>query len=177
MLHKSDKSPQKTWKFILFPLLFVFILGCNTAWLFPDKVIGKNEQTVISEWGKPTARIDMPDGGTRLQYSGQPWGRYVWNIDFAPEDEAFNVYQALQPTYFYKIPVDGSWHSQDVLREFGPPAFVDHTASWHGDIWNYRWVENTKFMFFYIYFDENGAVKRAHQGIDFSAEDFSPFSN
>lgn len=175
MLLKSYKSSRSPWKIALLSLFFVFISGCSSAWLSPGKLIGQNEQTVIAEWGNPTARIAMPDGGIRLQYSGQPWGRYVWNVDMAPNDEVYEVYQALQPNYFNKIPVDGSWRDEDVLREFGAPAFIDHTASWHGDIWNYRWRENTTDMFFYIYFDENGAVKRAHQGIDFSSEERFPF--
>ncbi|MGH6624533.1 MAG: hypothetical protein ACREBN_11195, partial [Burkholderiaceae bacterium] len=32
--------------------------------------------------GTPTATWPLPDGGTRLQYSSQPAGQTVWNLDF-----------------------------------------------------------------------------------------------
>lgn len=176
MLHKSYKLSWHSWSMLLFALFLTQISGCSSAWFSPDKLVGLDEAAVIVEWGKPTAKITMPDGGIRLQYSGQPWGRYVWNVDITPNGEVYEVRQVLQLKYFNTIPVNGLWRSEDVLREFGPPAFIDHTASWHGDIWNYRWVENTKHMFFYIYFDDNGAVKRAHQGIDFTADNLFPYS-
>lgn len=170
MLRKSYNPYRSTALLVISSFFFVMLGGCNSAWFNPKKLIGQNEQAVASAWGSPTAKIDLPDGGIRMQYSGQPWGRYVWNVDLAPNNAVYQVYQALQPLYFDQIPIDGSWTAQNVLRAFGPPAYIDHTASWRGDIWNYRWQENTWLMMFYIYFDEQGKVKQAHQGIDFSAD-------
>lgn len=170
MLRKNYRSYQNRVLWVISFLFLAMLGGCSSALFNPGKLVGQNEQAVTSAWGKPSARILMPDGGIRMQYSGQPWGRYVWNVDLAPNNTVYEIYQALEPRYFDQIPIDGSWQAQDVLRVFGPPAYIDHTYSWHGDIWNYRWQDNTHLMMFYIYFDGQGRVKRAHQGIDFSAD-------
>ena len=167
MLRKSYIFRLSCWVFSLLAAAFL-LAGCN-MWGSPEKWVGQSEQQVLSSWGQPTARVSLPEGGVRLQYSGQPWGRYAWMIDLDQAGQVTQVYQALQNKYFMQIPVDGSWGREDVLREFGPPALVDHVASWKGDIWNYRWWD-IKYMFYYIYFDENGRVRRAEAGIDFSMD-------
>lgn len=170
MLKKNNRSYQNTLFLLVSFLPILIFSGCSSAWLNPETLVGKNEQAVTSAWGRPTAKIDLPDGGIRMQYSGQPWGRYAWNVDLAPNNTVYQIYQALQLHYFNQIPLDGSWKANDVLRAFGPPAYIDKTFSWDGEIWNYRWQDNTHLMMFYIYFDKQGQVKRAHQGIDFSAD-------
>lgn len=170
MLHERDKKGWQRFVSVVLVLVFSALLSsCSSAWLNPQRLVGQDEQEVLAAWGKPTAQIVLPQGGVRWQYSGQPWGRYVWMVDMDVTGQVQQVYQALDNAYFNQIPVDGSWGAEDVLREFGPPAFIDHVASWKGDIWNYRWW-HIKYMFYYIYFDENGRVRRAEQGIDWSME-------
>lgn len=151
-------------------VLLLGLQGCAQMWVSPQKLVGQPEQQVLDTWGQPTARVLLPQGGVRLQYSGQPWGRYVWMVNLNAAAQVEQVYQVLQLAAFNQIPVDGSWGHEDVLREFGPPAFIDHVASWKGDIWNYRWVDNTQDMYYYIYMDESGKVRRAHAGIDDSKD-------
>jgi hypothetical protein len=39
--------------------------------------------------------------------------------------------------------------------------------SWTGDIWAYRWRE-VQDMWFWVYFDPQGVVRRTQQGLDLS---------
>ena len=46
--------------------------------------------------------------------------------------------QVLAENEFNRI-VPGQWTRADVEREFGPPARIEHVASWTGPIMTYRW--------------------------------------
>lgn len=157
--------------------LFLALLMGGVFWLTgcfhftqPDQLVGKTEAQTLTALGNPTAIVALPEGGRRFQYSGQPWGGYVWNLDLDEQGIVTQARQVLQPFYLNRVPVDGSWGVDEVLREFGPPAFIDAVWSWDGDIWNYRWKEPTQRMFFHVYFDRDMRVRRAHVSIDSSNE-------
>jgi hypothetical protein len=62
----------------------------------------------------------------------------------------------------------GQWTREDVEREFGPPAQVDAVASWNGPIYTYRWRDLDRAdMFYWVYFDRQNVVQRAHRGMEF----------
>lgn len=136
----------------------------------PMKLVGADRAEVLATLGQPTAQVNLPNDGERLQYLTQPWGNTAWMVDLDAAGRVSGVHQALDSAYLQRIPVDGSWGAEDVIREFGRPAFIDHVGSWQGDIWNYRWYDHTKYMFYYIYFDPQGRVRRAHGGIDYTRE-------
>ena len=73
--------------------------------------------------------------------------------------------QVLQATEFARIVVN-QWTRDDVEREFGRPASIDHVANWPTDIMTYRWFEQQD-MFFWIYLDQNNVVRRTEQGIEY----------
>jgi hypothetical protein len=75
--------------------------------------------------------------------------------------------QVLNEGDFHRI-VPGQWTGADVEREFGPPARGDRVASWDGPVLTYRWrdVQNAD-MFYWVYLDPQGIVRRAHPGMEF----------
>jgi hypothetical protein len=80
---------------------------------------------------------------------------------------AMQPYRALTERDFQRI-VPGQWTGADVEREFGPPARVDGVASWNGPIMTYRWKDvQGADMFYWIYSDPQGIVRRAHPGMEF----------
>jgi hypothetical protein len=116
--------------------------------------------------GRPTAEVALPDGGSRLQYSGQPFSQWVWNADFDPQGRLARVEQVLTDESFLRVRA-GKDTQKDVLRDFGPPA----------DVYTYRLVNETAFMYRYfthggfkaamfVYFDPAGVVKRTETGLD-----------
>jgi hypothetical protein len=119
-----------------------------------------------SAFGRPTAEVKLPDGGTRLQYSGQPFNQSVVNADFDAQGRLRIVEQMMTDESFTRVR-SGKDTQADVLRDFGRPA----------DTFHYRLSNETAFMYRYfthggfkaamfIYFDPAGVVKRTETGMD-----------
>jgi len=89
-------------------------------------------------------------------------------VDLDSSNHVVQVRQMLVESEFARIAA-GQWTRDDVLRAFGPPASVDHVASWPGDIWTYRWhaVED---MFFWVYLDQSNVVQRTGQGVEYHTD-------
>jgi hypothetical protein len=145
---------------IAFPAL---LAACATpASLSPGASIDQARATL----GRPTAQIALPDGGTRLQYSGQPWNQSVWNADFDASGRLRSSEQMMSDAAFLRVRA-GQDTQADVLRDFGPPA----------DSFTYRLKNETAYMYRYythggfkaamfVYFDPAGVVKRTETGLD-----------
>jgi hypothetical protein len=126
---------------------------------------GTPRDAVIARSGAPTRVVPLPGGGERLQYSLQPTGREAWMVDVDAAGKVVRAYQALTLENFNRI--QPGWTRADIEREFGPPARIDRVASWRGPVWTWRWRDNANAdMFYYVYFDESGIVRRAHQGME-----------
>ena len=74
--------------------------------------------------------------------------------------------QVLTEAEFNRIE-PGRWTRDDVEREFGPPAWTDRVASFAGGVMTYRWRAGNENMFYYVYIDPQGVVRRAHPGMEF----------
>jgi hypothetical protein len=128
---------------------------------------GTPRDEVIARMGPPTRVVPLADGAQRLQYSLQPAGQYAWMVDLDPGGRVTSARQVLNESDFNRI-VPGQWTRADVEREFGPPARVDPVASWNGPVMTYRWrdIQGTD-MFYWVYLDPEGVVRRAHPGMEF----------
>lgn len=139
------------------------IAGCST----PGSVKpGDTESAVQAAAGRPTAVIALPGGGTRWQYSGQPFDQSVWNIDLDAKGHVQAVEQVMTDTAFARIR-SGHDTRADVLRDFGPPAetysfpLKDETA------FMYRYfIQGGFYAAMFVYFDPGGVVKRTETGMD-----------
>jgi hypothetical protein len=117
--------------------------------------------------GQPGRIVPLPGGGQRLQYSLQPAGQYAWMVDLDAGGRVMSARQVLTEAEFNRI-VPGQWTGADVEREFGPPARVDQVASWNGPVMAYRWKDRQNAdMFYWVYLDPQGVVRRAHPGMEF----------
>jgi hypothetical protein len=130
-----------------------------------DIAPGTPRDAVLARSGAPTRVVPLPGGGERLQYSLQPLGQEAWMVDLDPSGKVVRSFQALTLPNFNRI--QPGWTMADVEREFGPPGRVDGVSSWRGPIWTYRWrdIANAD-MFYWVYFDEQGIARRAHQGME-----------
>lgn len=127
---------------------------------------GTPRQQVLERMGRPARVVALPGGGERLQYSYQPFGQVAWMVDIDSAGRVVRVVQALTEASFHRIEA-GKWTREDIEREFGRPATIDGVASWKGPIWTYRWRDRQGAdMFYWVYFDEGGVVRRAHPGMD-----------
>lgn len=151
----------------LLPLLV--LAACATPFNGFDIAPGTPRDAVIARMGRPTAVVPLPGGGERLQYSLEPVGQYAWMVDLDGAGKVIQSRQVLTETDFNRI--QPGWTRADVEREFGPPALIDRVSSWPGLVMTYRWRDrvNTD-MFYFVYLDLQGIVRRAHPGIEFRSD-------
>ena len=132
-----------------------------------DIAPGTPRDQVIARAGQPVRVVPLPDGGQRLQYTLQPFGRYAFMVDVDAAGRVVRSRQVLTAQEFARIE-PGQWTRAAVEREFGPPAQVDGVANWNGPIMMYRWKElGGSDMFYYVYLDPQGVVQRAHPAMEF----------
>lgn len=145
----------------------LLVAACATNPFNADRVpVGASRQDVLARMGQPTRTVAIP-GGERLQYSLQPYGQLAWMVDLDAAGKVTRVRQVLDTLDFNRI-VPGRWTADDVEREFGPPALVEHVGSWNGPILTYRWRDiDRSDMFYWVYVDAAGVVQRAHPGMEF----------
>ena len=151
--------------FWLGPLAIALLAGCAHPFNGLDLPAGTPRDQVLERAGRPTRVVDLPGGGQRLQYSQQPFGQYAFMFDFDGGGKLVRGRQVLTAAEFQRIE-PGGWNRADVEREFGPPAWVDGVASWNGPVMTYRWREQGD-MFYWVYLDPQGVVRRAHPGMEF----------
>jgi hypothetical protein len=129
-----------------------------------DVAPGTPREVALARMGTPT-RIVRTATGERLQYSLQPFGQYAWMVDLDASGKVVQSRQVLTANDFMRIE-PAKWTREDVEREFGRPAQVDRVVSWPGPIMTYRWTDGSD-MFYFVYLDEQGVVRRAHPGMEF----------
>lgn len=145
---------------LLVVLWLALLAGCASV------QTGMGRDQVLAAWGQPTRSVALPDGGQRLQYSQQPSGQQVYMVDLDAGGKVRSVRQVMTLRDFARIATDGSWTRADVEREFGPAPDRERVASWDGPIMTYRLRDAMTDLYFWVYLDSAGVVRRAHQGMD-----------
>jgi hypothetical protein len=148
------------------------VLGACASFGTMDVPPGTPRDQVVARLGQPMRTVPLADGGQRMQYSMQPMGQHAWMVDLDANGRVVRSRQVLNQGDFERI-VPGQWSRADVEREFGPPARVDGVASWNGPVMTYRWrdVQGAD-MFYWVYLDPQGVVRRAHPGMEFRDRSF-----
>jgi hypothetical protein len=138
-----------------------------SACVGPPLQAGASREEVVQRFGTPT-RIVPLESGTRLLYSFQPAGQSAMVADLDRAGRLVSTRQVLTSQNFDRIGqvAIGKWTRADVENELGRPALVDRVGSWNGDILNYRWLDGTQAMMFYVYLDGNSVVERVGRGME-----------
>ncbi len=137
-------------------LLAVGLAGCMVPqWQKP----GMPQAEVEKGMGKPTLVVALPEGGQRLVYSQQPAGQQVYHMDFDAQRKLVRVEQVLDTAHFFALRT-GVDTRDDVYRMFGPPAKVERVYSFKGDIWTYRFLDNTVARRAHVHIDPQGVVQK-----------------
>ncbi|MFC5499370.1 hypothetical protein ACFPOE_17630 [Caenimonas terrae] len=153
-------------KSICIAVVAAALAGCASGFAVDAIAPGTPREQVLARAGQPSRVLPLPGGGQRLQYSLQPAGQYAWMVDLDGAGRVTSARQVLTEGDFNRI-VPGQWSRADVEREFGPPASIDGVASWNGPIMTYRWRDlQGASMFYWVYLDPQGIVRRAHPGME-----------
>jgi hypothetical protein len=149
-------------------LAVILLSGCATHFTNVSQIApGTPREDVLQRAGQPTRVLPLPGGGQRMQYSLQPLGRLAFMVDLDASGRVMRARQVLTAAEFHRIE-EGRWTRDDVEREFGPPAWIDAVASWDGPVMTYRWTDADRSdMFYWVYLDRQGVVRRAHPGMEF----------
>lgn len=144
-------------------LIGLLLAGCASepTWLAP----GTSREEALQKLGTPTARYVLAQG-ERLQYSRQPMGFEVNNVDLDAQGRVVAVTQVLEEGRFaHDIRID-EWRVPDVLRTYGRPEEVSQVSSFEGAVWQWRYKQVNNPRLLYIYLDPQGVVRRYHVGDD-----------
>jgi len=144
----------------------VLVAGCAHPWNTANIAPGSTREEVIASSGQPIRVVPLKGGGERMQYTLQPLGRYAFMVDLDASGRVVRSRQVLTELEFQRIEA-GRWTRTDVENEFGPPAMIDHVTSFQGDVMTYRWAMGHDPMFYFVYIDPAGVVRRAHPGMEF----------
>jgi hypothetical protein len=151
-------------QFLIISAAGLILAGCAVV----DKVpVGMSRDDVLKTYGSPTQTISLPSGGTRSQYTFQPFGRKVVMVDMDTAGRVASVRQVLTEAEFARIEL-GKWTRVDVEREFGRPSAMIRFGNWQGEVMTYRWRDTGGAdMFFWVYLDGNNVAQQVGQGMEF----------
>jgi hypothetical protein len=143
------------------PAALPLILALAACASNPSRLqLGTTRAQALQQLGAPTATYPMPNGGERLQYSREPEGYEVTNVDLDAAGRVVAVIPELaDPTLNSPIQI-GTWREADVLRTFGKPYQISHVESFDGVIWSWQIIDQNQPRLFYVYFDPAGVVVR-----------------
>ncbi|WP_426305646.1 hypothetical protein ACN9MJ_24545 [Acidovorax facilis] len=139
---------------LAFLVLAVQISGCA---LPAREKAGALRAEVVARLGPPTAVFALP-AGERLLYSELPAGFAAYNLDFDASGRLVRNEQVLTQARFENLPV-GVWTAADVQRTFGAPLRVERVARFEGDIWTYRFRQNSDPRLAHVHLDPQGVVR------------------
>ena len=153
-------SAWRTWGIRALPALAValtlVLAGCASN---PEKIApGTARAEVLEALGRPTATYPL-ENGERLQYSMQPAGQRVYNVDLDANGRLVRAEQVLNEALFPKRIHPDRWTSQDVLREYGRPARIEAEHNFNGRIWVWRYADGPVWRLLYIDIDPQGVVR------------------
>ena len=136
--------------------LAVLLLGCVQQ---RHITAGMAASDVLHGLGEPTTRYPAPGGGQRLQYSSEPSGQTVYNIDVDAQGRVLRSEQALREVLFAQRIQPNTWTRADVLHEYGQPAYTIGVHNFKGDIWVWRYVDGVTWRLLFIDVDPAGVVR------------------
>ena len=141
-------------------LLFAALLGLSACSLMPLRMeTGTPRAEIERRLGAPTAVIALADG-QRLQYSRQPSGQEVYNLDLGPDGRLRRVEQVMDASWLQQNIAVDRWTRDDALRHLGRPALVERVMSFEGDVWTYRYLEATRPRQVHLHIDRAGVVRK-----------------
>jgi len=151
-----SRAGRSTAALAALALAGALLAGCVQPARIPP---GTPSAEVARALGQPTGRYALPGGGQRWQYSSQPAGQTVYNVDLDADGRVAGVQQALGEALFGQRIRPNEWTRDDVLREYGPPARTMGAHNFNGIIWVWRYLDGQTWRLLFIDIDPGGVVR------------------
>lgn len=162
MTRRPGRRAGARWPALVLLLAAALLLPACAAFNDPGRIAtGIPQAEVLRQLGQPSAVYPAAGSsvGARLQYSYQPFGQRVFNLDLDGQGRLMRSEQALSETLFEQRIQANHWTRQDVLREYGPPAMVTGTHGFDGEVWVWRYLQGPFWRLLYIDIDRGGIVR------------------
>ncbi|WP_137921079.1 hypothetical protein [Hydrogenophaga sp. 2FB] len=158
--------------------LMAALLALASCSSMPERVApGTPRAEIENRLGRPTTVHTLPNG-TRLQYSGQPSGQWVHNLDLGPDGRLVHSVQVMDIDWMQKNIEVGRWNRDDVLLNMGRPAQVERVARFDGQVWTYRFKQMEFPRQAHVHLDPAGVVRQLMFTDELVADDAgAPYSD
>lgn len=141
-------------------LLLCLVAACAGPNPWRPLASGMGADEVHQRWGAPSAIYPATASqAERWQYSLQPSGQQVHNVDFGPDQRVQRVEQVLSEALFAQRIRPDVWQRAEVLHEYGSPAEITQVHNFKGDIWVWRYLDGPVWRLLYIDIDPAGVVR------------------
>ncbi|NEN75395.1 hypothetical protein F9B74_03520 [Pelistega sp. NLN82] len=145
----------------------VILSACTT---YRDIPSNSPAEVVYAKMGKPTHECTIDTNTTRLIWSQQPRGQYVYSANLSRQTGTIDRVESVLNLAHFRQLDKGIWSAQDVQCTFGPPAEIGRTGLGEKNevVWTYRYKEaNYWNNVMYIYLGKDGQqVTHYHSGPD-----------
>lgn len=168
MNRKADRGAhlrpnRRAWHAVAGIVVALIVAGCATPTQLPA---GAMRSEVISTLGAPQARHALPDGGERLEYSGDGLQQEAWMVDLNADGRVTGVRQVHTMEEFVRIK-PGVDTRETVRRTLGAPWEITRYRLSGLTAWSYPHMEsNAWYSLMTILFDDSGIVQRVENGPD-----------
>ncbi len=128
--------------------------------------MGESGSQIVEYLGNPDARVTLPDGSTRLVYSGQGAAQEVWWLTLDKTGKLVSRINALDREHFALIK-PGVSTEKDVWNLFGKCAQKYEFALSNQHAWMYRFKDEGAFdMACWVQFNPEGIVTEVGYTLD-----------
>jgi hypothetical protein len=135
----------------------LLLAACGSAPPAP----GTARDAVLQDWGAPTARHALPEGGERLEYASGPYGRTTWMVDLDTAGRVRAATQVLGEAQFAVFAERAPGLSADeVRRALGTPGERQRVRYPAGELWSWRYPTNDC-LWFQVQFGPDGRAVSA----------------
>jgi hypothetical protein len=145
-------------------LLAALLAGC-TSYGPQSLPIGATQDDTTRRLGPATARMALPDGGTRLEYARGPFGRHTYMLDFDAVGRLQRWEQVLTEANFNTIQPGMDGKAVQALIGHSFDQRVVGIAERRQTVWAYRY-ETPFCQWFQVGIDGQGKVMDTSYGPD-----------
>ena len=138
------------------------LAGCSAIGplRFPaSQPLGSTEAEVLARLGPPTGRYPLATG-ERLQYSNEPAGSAVYNLDLDADHHLVRVDQPLVRGRIEQDMVIDQTTAEQIRQLYGAPMRIEKVARFEGDVWTYQFLDLNEPFYLHLHLDPGGVLRR-----------------